>query len=680
MGFANLASDIKGFIDNATSLDKGNATPYPERYKSVSNTFEKKNWSESLGYGFKVVRVKDGTPVDAGDDWKEFILQINPQDLTQDEIFAIEVTPTFSGVLVEHQGTTLKDINISGTTGVSPKRKDAGANPLDGRPIFSAGRSGFAEFQELRSYFRAYVEQKRRDPNASDGELRLVWQNFRDSEYLYVEPQKFTMRRSAGKPMMYDYTIALKAIGIAKGEPAGSFGSDLDAAIKLTGDTIDYLVKIAEGAVGFLERAERDIRNTIFKPVRDFSRFIKIMNSTRLTDLGDKINKASFRDAHGISEDADLSFKAAEELRQKIEDTALYASSLAGIDVSPFVRFAGKKEAQLLVNKALVYSEYQAVNALYRLRKEMDKILEESELFEMSQIEAIQNQYESIYNQADASQVKKGNSKVLEAAIAEKSQLLNSGAIKEAKAVDERISEIRRENLKAKNTARAKFGFVKSSRARIVIIEGGQTIEKLAALYLGNVDRFRDIVVLNNLVHPYVDPDKVDEFNPRVRGVLRPGDQCYIPQTGTNTPIASVKRTLKTYPIDDNKSEVEKSFGSDILLDDDFDIIITGPSDMKLVNGSHNVAQSILLRILFEIGSLKRHPGIGTDLGIGQKVSNPKTVLNQIRTSVSSDVRVESIIYSDIKQEGNTSLINLLLKLKGVDQPVTVPVFIPAQG
>ena len=50
---------------------------------------------------------------DGADGFKAFRLQINPQELTQDEIFAIQVTPTFRGVLVEHQGVTLKDINIT---------------------------------------------------------------------------------------------------------------------------------------------------------------------------------------------------------------------------------------------------------------------------------------------------------------------------------------------------------------------------------------------------------------------------------------------------------------------------------------------------------------------------------------------------------------------------------------
>ena len=57
----------------------------------------------------------------------------------------------------------------SGTTGLSPLRKEGGADKSTGAPIMASGHSGYEEFNELRSYFRVYVEKKRLD--ASKGGL-----------------------------------------------------------------------------------------------------------------------------------------------------------------------------------------------------------------------------------------------------------------------------------------------------------------------------------------------------------------------------------------------------------------------------------------------------------------------------------------------------------------------------
>jgi hypothetical protein len=190
MGLASIVSNLQGALDTAlNAIGFGPNAPYPSEIADrVSNKIEEddKSWRKSLGYGFQVVRVSSTGAVSEAADWKEFILQINPQELSQDEIFAIQVTPTYSGVLVEHQGTTLKDINISGTTGLSPNRREGGAFPQSGRPVLASGHSGYKEFHDLRTYIRTYVEQKRDDPDKSAGELRLIWRNLRDKEDLFV--------------------------------------------------------------------------------------------------------------------------------------------------------------------------------------------------------------------------------------------------------------------------------------------------------------------------------------------------------------------------------------------------------------------------------------------------------------------------------------------------------------
>jgi len=297
MGFSDTLKDIgENLIDGAGAifgLDGGGSHRYPTEgdnfdANKITNIpkFNNGAWRSSLGYSFKVVRVKDETAKD-DENWKEFRLQINPQELTEDEIFAIEVTPTFRGVLVEHHGITLKDITLSGTTGVSPFRREGGAFSKTGAPIFSPGHSGYEEFHELRSYFRVYVEQKRVD-RAKNGELRMIFNNFKDEESLYVEPQKFTMKRSASRPMMYNYSIQLKAIGVADApsEPEKDIFQKIIDVVNTVSDGLADAERIIEGGIGFIQRTERDVVNTILGPLRSLSGFLDAFKKGQDTGFG----------------------------------------------------------------------------------------------------------------------------------------------------------------------------------------------------------------------------------------------------------------------------------------------------------------------------------------------------------------------------------------------------------
>ena len=208
----DIKGQIGGAIDGVASLiGMGSGiSKYPSNIKgNFLNQVEEDSgdWKSSRGYEFRVRERIDGGYKDHKD-WLPLRLQINPQELTQDDIFAVEVSPTFGGVLVEHQGSLLKDITISGTTGISPLRKDAGAMS-NGRPVLASGHSGYMEFHELRNYFRAYAAMKR-DPKGRN--LAMSFRNWKDSEYLIVEPLKFKMKRTASKAMSYDYTIDMKSV------------------------------------------------------------------------------------------------------------------------------------------------------------------------------------------------------------------------------------------------------------------------------------------------------------------------------------------------------------------------------------------------------------------------------------------------------------------------------------
>lgn len=677
---SSVVNDIGGTIANIGSLfGFGGTHPYPgavaERVTNVKVDQTDQSWRKSLGYGFKVVRVTDTDQMIPASGWQDFILQINPQELTQDEIFAIEVTPTFSGVLVEHQGVTLKDIMISGTTGLSPMRRAGGALPQSGAPAFGAGRSGYYEFQELRSYFRTYVEQKRSDPESDLGQLRMVWQNFRDHEDLFVEPQKFTMKRTAAKPHLYDYVITLKAIGIADVTSEGDWLSAIDDFVEDAQDALDAASKVLEGGIGFLERVERDVRNTILDPIRSVGNFTRIWNQS-----GQRLEVAKKR--YQVLEDVlqiqkfVVNRKAIADLYEKTVEVQDNANDYLNRDTEAY-NSSKDRIATLRTGLIMTNNEYSVLNGLRKVMRGLDKTTQSNKLFQPKATE-LELSVEDYYNEAKAVEQKQASSETLKAKETEYNAAVVQGDIVGAAAIQEEIVELQNDATNKLSAANQKISMIKANSSREVSIEIGDNIQIVAARYLKNPDRFKEIVILNNLSPPYIDPTAIEDDPIKLPGVLRPGDKILIPQTIALTKPSGTVMKVDEYPISKSLNAIEKNFGIDFKLTDDFDIAVSSTQEIDLIGGSKNVAQAIVTKILLDTGALKRHPEIGTNLSIGTRVTNPRATVDQIRTTLLADSRIESVIYVNVKQEGNTTEINLILRLKGIDHPVDVPVNLAA--
>lgn len=739
MGLSSLVADATSVVDgvlNAFGLSDSDPRYPPSLGALVSNTIVEndRSWQKSLGYGFEVVRVGTDGAISrgpsgpaGGETWKPFTLQINPQELSQDEIFAIEVTPTFSGVLVEHQGTTLKDIVISGTTGMSPNRNgEGGAFPQSGRPVLATGHSGYFEFHELRTYFRAYVEQKRNDPGRDEGELRLVWRNLKDHEDLFVEPQKFSMKRGGGKAHLYEYVIQLKGIGIAK-DLANDKGYGIDDFIQDVQDGLDTGVKLIQGTIGFAERVERDITNTLLNPVRAIAAAMRSLrtgqqrldrvkqraksiksNVDKTLDIGklitDSDKKAggsqagkNFQKAYQASvnaakEDSDKSSgtkaanlalaaaagainkKAVQDLKDKAQAIYDNMADLAGVDTAAYNAYKGKVATLTadVKGKALTYEESKALYAINTVVKALTKMAATVSLFQ-EDTGATARAAEAIYRDALSSKEKSANLIIKQQAETALAAAKVSGDVAAVLQIQKAQKQLlQQEALKAGQSAKDIVLTKTGTTAKLVDVGGGDTIQTIAARYLGNPDRFKELVILNGLRPPYLDSVPLETDPVRVAGVLRPGDKIYIPTKGQgSTPQNAILGS--DYPISQGLSAIEKGFGIDIQLTDDYDIAVSNTGDVKLVAGTQNVAQGLLVKLLLEVGALKRHPEIGGGLEVGGKALHLSQTLDQVRRSLEKDNRVQSVIFAEIRQAGSSVFLNMILTLKNVDQPVAIP-------
>ena len=226
----DLIDNIQGSFENLSGQFFNRDKPYaqgnyPEdpAIARVLSTLRQANWNKSFPYTFAVTN--SGNDLSPFNGFSDFPLPINPNDITQEETFAINIRPTQGGTIVNHYGNKYKELVISGTTGIAPHRGAGGVNKRSGTAIFQPRElrfaSGYEVFIRLRNYFKAYYEVKKSNKDENTRAARLVFKNFKDGEFLIIEVPKFTMKRNSSRPHRYDYTITAKVLGSFEFESDG---------------------------------------------------------------------------------------------------------------------------------------------------------------------------------------------------------------------------------------------------------------------------------------------------------------------------------------------------------------------------------------------------------------------------------------------------------------------------
>ena len=644
-----LLSDIRQNITNAvgsvTGLLSGEnkGRKYPAAVFDVNDfsltnkpDYDDGRWrGQGARYAFMVVTAdKPATPANTTNSgvWQKFELQINPSEFQQDEVFAVEVTPTLRGVVVEHHGAILKDIVISGTTGISPNRKDGGSSRNTGRPFLQSGTSGYEEFNELRSYFRMYIEAKRLDTRKFD-QLRMVFKNYKDQESIFVEPTKFTMKRSATRPLMYDYSISLKGVGVATfakdiAEGIGPFLNAVDDVVDKVITGMDTANKVLNGSIGLINRTLRDFTSLVLTPSRIIKQAVLNFRGGLASTIGaanaagstigikklftpDFIENIRTGELEPAPSKPVITRTFFNGIIKNVQDAETSLSDAFGRDLTAYNAVVGRTPTIAAINRESTFAELQVLNALSQLKRSLLLMTAQQELF-----------------------------------------------------FEKNVFET---NLEVFEFYGNKITLQTPNSVRVVKILGDDNIQTLAAREMGDVDKFREIVMLNNLKPPYIDP----LGGP---GVLTPGSNILIPQQQSVGDFAVKKN--KGYEITKTMSESEKNMGVDLRINGDGDLAFTNSGDFDLLAGVENITQAIAVRLALERGGLKRHLRFGTGLQIGGKLrgNGLQDLREEILSSLGADPRIESIPFAELKREGNTVNINLILKLRQLEQPVPIPI------
>lgn len=252
--------------------------------KKVPYKIEPENWFKAKPYGFAFYDRSSSDKKDAPAK-RTVWLPISPQNIQVTTPMATNVITTLYGVVEEHSEVRYHEITISGTTGISPKyvgyldstsvpkagkdKKMTSDQISSGRLSFDLGskvpafgtfidsvtdlagatptnesgldvtKTGYYAFHKLYQFFLLYKEDTAGNkPNATKTTIKrkrhpLTFLNYKDNIQYDCVPLVFNLTRSATDPMLYNYTIQLRAYNLDTIVSSNDAKSFLEAADQL---------------------------------------------------------------------------------------------------------------------------------------------------------------------------------------------------------------------------------------------------------------------------------------------------------------------------------------------------------------------------------------------------------------------------------------------------------------
>ena len=247
------------------------------------------NWYKSLPYGFSFSDRSSKSETDKNG--KHLIwLPISPSNIQVTTHFATNLVTTLYGIVEEHSEVRYYDIVISGTTGYAPryvapvsggetnnegiatagrsafeadfnlslggfaqqtvgiinqvadKINDIGSDLTGSTPNpagVSSSNSGYVAFHNLYRFFLQYKKDTAGTTPLGQSQRKthpLQFLNYKDGIKYDVVPMDFQLSRSAESPMLYNYTIKLRAFNLRS---VNDTQQDTDQLSKMGLGTVD---------------------------------------------------------------------------------------------------------------------------------------------------------------------------------------------------------------------------------------------------------------------------------------------------------------------------------------------------------------------------------------------------------------------------------------------------------
>lgn len=686
----NITEAIKGIGAELGLIPDNSGNLFPDGYEKVTSSKKLEAWNKlPFPYTFSVVDLNSkgrGTP------FKDFSLPLAPSAISQTEDFAISVKPTQGGTVTTHSGNRYKTLSIQGTTGVNPFRGLAGVDVTTGKAIAKPDeikyRSGYEVFQDLRNWFRVYYQYKKQNNSEISRGYRLVFKNFKDGEFLIVELLKFTMDRSAPRSLLYDYKMEFKVIA------SFNFDPPKKSALENLDDLLNKAVSKIDTARGIFLRTQEILRNiestyeaTVLEPLRKISLAAKALAGIQITaaDVGNRIitNTMTAADSLDILKTIREQKQAAQTGESASVPLSIQNTELP-TDLNSTVSNQGSQAVTslnaVLLDIPLNNLPQSTVDAM---DEETEDVLTNPRSFYEQTRETLRrvkanaedsfnlgsDTYDQLFDRTattvaePAKQITNDEFDLLNAfneSIQGINQVLSSQRLFKSDFAD-RIQSIT-ENFVDAIDAQA------LPAVKQIIMPADTDLEQIALDELSDATRWVEIAELNDLQSPYVVQDQSSQLS----NVVKPGDTLLVPQDIifglSETPRA--KEITSTIGL----SEVEKSLGTDLKVDKNFDLALANNGDFAVVSGSNNMTQAIILKLQYEKGELKKDPDLGVGIEIGGKFLSLEDIRDNLVTSLNQDNRIESVTDIQLLRDGPALFMQFNVNIKQVDQPIPLTI------
>ena len=574
-----------------------------------------------------------------------FPLIINPESYAVSDPFTVTATPTLDGGLfVEENGIVARSIRIDGHTGFKTRqfpgaglgisslvKTDNFSFKVRGKatPLAVSGQRHF-EFLQDR-VFRTYGELKR-DP-ATARETVMRYHNVKDDEHWHVIPIRFDLKRGNRERVIYRYSIELLAVDKAAVAPLPAVTEDknwLDQA------------KDAISAV----------RNTLGQ-----------INAA-IADLGEFID-----DISKIATGAIEMFAAVVDAANALTS---FVTGAIDFIARPIGAFADLVDgiANVADQVAAIPSAYRdvVVNRFRQLENSFDHLLQHPEVF----ADPVRLRVASL-NAKRTLSTAVSSAAVSNAVANPPTTLRGLGKLGTAPSPGDQF-RVKDSNPQTRN--------VTYTSAFQYQVGAGDSLQALAAKFLGDSREWRSIAVLNNLTAPYISDTPLP-------GVVRQGDQILIPSTSRATNAEANAGIIGTRIEDPLPTQL---FGTDFRMDAVaagplYDRVIdpsSGGTDVLHVSGIENLQQGIRTRMITEQGTVPLYKDLGHRrlVGLGIKAIDDEVIDLRLSEAVSADPRILRV---DGVRRNDTLSPDILdvevdAIVRGLGQPVTVQSYVPAPG
>ena len=561
----------------------------------------------------------------------EYYFKLPPRTYDVTDPFATTIIPAQNNSkFVERYGTFVREVKLSGTTGLRPSRNfieggnslklfgfdtgitgpvkdvaefaglghtpDVGgalsalANVFTQKSPWVDGEAlGLDDIIFLRNMFRLFAHLQTQEDTA--GRYVMIWRNIRDAEYWFVEPTEFRLSMDKGSPLTYEYNIALKLV------------SPYDYTVKLEDDK-SLLSSLRELAMR-IDQAANTFRQGFVYLSMQIDRFARLPLS--LTNMVLNPLREVLTGLEAVT-------KSVGNFKQNFKSACKKALD----SWAEFLSRCGN----------LLDPQDPAMNAIRKVKRVAEKLYTYPGLQPDDTGERIRNALSPATSSATAGNPVPGST--VPSATDPFRPLINQGPYT-----------------------------IKSAD-----VYPNDTIHSLAHRLLGDASKFPIIAAVNSLQSPYI--SKRGGI-----GVLRPGDKVMYPVPGAD-PTSRYSSNGKTPEEAAYKTDLKVAMNANGKLD----LVKSATGSLTKVTGVDNVVQAITMKFHVTHGGLHRHPKYGSAAEIGSKAtaSNLAGIRLDTEQTLASDPRVESISQLNFLTRGDVLFVNAKINIVKASNVLNVTV------